>query len=331
MLILQKAKMDSLTDILNQFFLTYEELIISVDGILVVDNIKKQVDSTLPREEIDFINRVSKPFRSDSFSFLYCYSGEIMCRINMIEYNLMRDDMLFINENAIVEIIVNNMNVNLIGFIVGKDYNPVNVGIKDYMTLHEATMQNPLLHLDGKLSSRVMNTCREIKEVLVSTHDNYTSELVKTYFKVLYIYCLSAINRQKQLEKVANSPRNMLVLNQFLELVEQYFTTERQIGFYADKLCLAPKYASQVIKNASGKKANDWIQERVILEAKLLLLDGNHNVQQVADELNFTSQSFFGKYFKKATGISPKAYVQQLMQPKVKTDGQGGATMSCFT
>ncbi|MBO6051993.1 MAG: AraC family transcriptional regulator [Bacteroidales bacterium] len=107
----------------------------------------------------------------------------------------------------------------------------------------------------------------------------------------------------------SRSPRRMVVLNRFFDLVEKYFATERQISFYADKLCLAPKYASQVIRQASGKMAGDWIQERVILEAKLLLLDGHHNVQQVADALNFSSQSFFGKYFKSATGMSPKEYV----------------------
>ena len=66
------------------------------------------------------------------------------------------------------------------------------------------------------------------------------------------------------------------------------------------------------ISPASGRMAGDWIQDRVILEAKLLLLDGNHNVQQVADALNFTSQSFFGKYFKNATGMSPKAYKESM-------------------
>lgn len=94
--------------------------------------------------------------------------------------------------------------------------------------------------------------------------------------------------------------------------IEITVTSERQIKFYADKLCLDPKYASQLIKQASGRMAGDWIQDRVILEAKLLLLDGNHNVQQVADALNFTSQSFFGKYFKNATGMSPKAYKESM-------------------
>lgn len=100
----------------------------------------------------------------------------------------------------------------------------------------------------------------------------------------------------------------METLTAFFDLVEKHFSSRRDVGFYAEKLCLAPKYASQVIRQASGKMPADWIRERVILEAKLLLLDGRHNVQQVSDALGFPSQSAFGKYFKQATGISPRDY-----------------------
>lgn len=161
------------------------------------------------------------------------------------------------------------------------------------------------------VQANIINTCRQIEDVINGKHDNYTSDLVKAYLKALYLYCVKALKEQP-VETVTRVPRKLMVLTKFFELVNQYFASERQIKFYADKLCLDPKYASQLIKQASGRMAGDWIQDRVILEAKLLLLDGNHNVQQVADALNFTSQSFFGKYFKNATGMSPKAYKESM-------------------
>jgi AraC-like DNA-binding protein len=63
-----------------------------------------------------------------------------------------------------------------------------------------------------------------------------------------------------------------------------------------------------VIKKASGKSANDWISEHVLLESKALLKSTTMTVQQISDELNFPSQSFFSKYFKQYVGISPKGY-----------------------
>ncbi len=65
---------------------------------------------------------------------------------------------------------------------------------------------------------------------------------------------------------------------------------------------------STIIKQTSGKTAGDWIDDYILLEAKALLKSTNMTIQQISDELNFPSQSFFGKYFKRLTGVSPKEY-----------------------
>jgi AraC-like DNA-binding protein len=100
------------------------------------------------------------------------------------------------------------------------------------------------------------------------------------------------------------------VVGQFLQLAEQHFKQERQVGFYAKKLCLTPKYLSHIIKSATGKSANDWIDAYVLLEAKALLKSSKLSIQQIADELHFADQSIFGKYFKRLAGLSPKEYRQ---------------------
>lgn len=76
----------------------------------------------------------------------------------------------------------------------------------------------------------------------------------------------------------------------------------------AGKLCISPKYLSHVVRSVSGRHPGDWIRDYVVLEAKALLKSGKYTVQQVSDSLNFPNQSFFGTYFKKATGVSPMAY-----------------------
>lgn len=73
-------------------------------------------------------------------------------------------------------------------------------------------------------------------------------------------------------------------------------------------LSIAPKYLSHVVRSVSGRHPGDCIRDYVVLEAKALLKSGKYTVQQVSDSLNFPNQSFFGTYFKKATGVSPMAY-----------------------
>ena len=99
-----------------------------------------------------------------------------------------------------------------------------------------------------------------------------------------------------------------LLTKQFLELVKENFRKERQLKFYADELCITPRYLSRVVKESSGSSAADWIERYVVLEARALLKSTNMNIQQISDSLNFPSQTFFGKYFKRRVGMSPKEY-----------------------
>lgn len=97
-------------------------------------------------------------------------------------------------------------------------------------------------------------------------------------------------------------------MNDFSKKVQLFYRKERKVLYYADKLHLSASYLSTVIKRVSGKTAAEWIDDYVILEAKALLKSTKLTIQQISDELNFSSQSFFGKYFKRITGLSPKEY-----------------------
>ena len=82
-------------------------------------------------------------------------------------------------------------------------------------------------------------------------------------------------------------------------------------SFYADKLCLTPHYLSSVIRETSGQTVMQWINQAVILEAKVLLKHSNLLVFQISDELNFPNPSFFSKFFKRMTGMTPAEYQKQ--------------------
>ena len=94
----------------------------------------------------------------------------------------------------------------------------------------------------------------------------------------------------------------------FTALVHRHFRTSRDVSFYADELCVTVKYLSQVVKDKSGKPALDFIEEHVITECKALLSSTTMTVQQIAETLHFPSQSVFGKYFKRVTGMPPREY-----------------------
>lgn len=108
-------------------------------------------------------------------------------------------------------------------------------------------------------------------------------------------------------QSIAPSVQNRIA-DRFIRLAQEHFRTERFLDFYAEKLDITPKHLSRTIKLQTGASPVDWINRFVILEAKVMLRSSNLNIQQIAEELHFPSQSFFGKYFKKSTGFSPKDY-----------------------
>lgn len=109
-------------------------------------------------------------------------------------------------------------------------------------------------------------------------------------------------------EGIGYPKSNNRITAKFIGLVQKNFKSERFLEFYADKLEISPKHLSRTMKSVTGFSAVEWIERYVILEAKVLLKSTNMNIQQISDELNFPSQSFFGKYFKKNVGMSPREF-----------------------
>ena len=98
------------------------------------------------------------------------------------------------------------------------------------------------------------------------------------------------------------------IVSNFMQCVADNYREHRDVGFYAAQLGLTLKYMSHVIYGSTGRHPSQWIKDYVILDAKTMLRSGRYSVQQVADALHFPNQSFFGKYFKEAVGVSPKKW-----------------------
>ena len=104
-------------------------------------------------------------------------------------------------------------------------------------------------------------------------------------------------------------PREMTVTQDFIRLVQARCLEHRDLDYYARELCITPKYLSRIVSKVAGKKALLVIQENVVAEAESLLKEGKYNVQQISDLLHFPSPSYFCRYFRKATGLTPRAYM----------------------
>ncbi|MGN0188071.1 MAG: helix-turn-helix domain-containing protein [Candidatus Cryptobacteroides sp.] len=99
------------------------------------------------------------------------------------------------------------------------------------------------------------------------------------------------------------------VLMRFQSDIHNFSSRFKTVGYYAARQKLSPRHFSRLVKTASGQDPKDLIKEYVILEAKSLLLSDNYSVHEVASLLGFDNDSFFNRYFKNATGITPGLFL----------------------
>ena len=111
-------------------------------------------------------------------------------------------------------------------------------------------------------------------------------------------------------EKVQNegSTRTQELFLQFKRLIKQHCMQERSIPYYASQLHVTPHHLSATIKKASGQSVMYWINRATIQEAKLLLKTNGMMAYEIANRMNFPSASAFSKFFKRETGLTPRAY-----------------------
>lgn len=193
--------------------------------------------------------------------------------------------------------------------------NRIRIDLKLLLHLFMAVRENPSLTLDDREWAELMRSLDEtFAEGRLGRTDALSEEIRLSMFRTLaYRICRiidNRIERRADGSRTDNAShnRNAAYFNIFLEELSKHYLQERSVGFYAEQLHLTPKYLTTLLRSTTGRTASEWIDEYVILEAKNLLKYSTMNIQEIAYYLNFPNQSFFGRYFKQHTGMTPSAY-----------------------
>lgn len=109
-------------------------------------------------------------------------------------------------------------------------------------------------------------------------------------------------------QQLLSLTRHEELFMKFINMMHEHCREERHVSFYADKMCITPRYLSRVVASITGLQTKELIDRHVILEIKVMLESTNLTIQEIAHRLNFPNQSFLGTYFKKYTGLSPDQY-----------------------
>lgn len=249
-------------------------------------------------------------FRSDFFGILLITNGKAEFKINLQHYSLTKNDLIMIPPSAIKQFVKATKGCTAIGVnFTGHFLNQAGVAkhvsdLFDYFT----TKYNPHWRLNSQDAVTIESSmlALELRCRLLPEHPYGKEILYHTFFN--FIYEIGA-----QARKYANASNEQLsrkedLIMRFGGLVNNHFKSQRSVKYYASLLHVTPNYLTETVKEISGKNAGEIIDDFVMLEAKFLLSDPKVSIAHVAEALNFSNQSFFGKFFKRHTGVSPKTF-----------------------
>jgi AraC-like DNA-binding protein len=129
-----------------------------------------------------------------------------------------------------------------------------------------------------------------------------------THLQTALLLELKRIADREESQWQKQASRQDKTFHQFLHLVNMYGLRERKVEFYADKLCVTPNHLGAVIKKASGLTIMQWLNRHTIQKAKVLLRYSDLPIWEIAERMNFANPSFFSKFFKQQTGMTPGDY-----------------------
>ena len=176
--------------------------------------------------------------------------------------------------------------------------------IANYMEVRK----NPCTELEPEEAVKLSDCIRIIRDKMRERTHFYQKELVQNAFIGFLLELANILLSKKDRLVRPTLSRKEELFEQFLQLLFEHCKEQHVVTFYAEKLFITPQYLSLILKELTGKSANKWIDDALIVEAKILLKAPQATVQQVADILHFSDQSTFGKFFKKHMGISPMEY-----------------------
>jgi AraC-like DNA-binding protein len=181
--------------------------------------------------------------------------------------------------------------------------------IKDYTFFSYEV--NEALHLSKKERKTIVDCLKKIQEEIEQNIDKHSKTLIVSNIELFLNYCQRFYDRQF----ITRSTVNKDTLSRFENLLNDYFRADKGIdlglptvAYCAEELHLSPNYFGDLIKKETGSTALDYIQSRLIDEAKTRIFDHSKTINNVAAELGFKYQQHFTRLFKQKVGVTPNEY-----------------------
>ncbi|MDJ1469267.1 helix-turn-helix domain-containing protein [Xanthocytophaga flava] len=257
-------------------------------------------------------SNTTRPHIHSYYQIIWFKSGAGKHFVDFKEYEVLNNTLFFIAKNQVHYFDPNTHYKGFLlhfneTFLVQKD-NETDFFLK--YTIFNSPYQQSSCCMDKDMDSILEEYIRQIIRELKGEEAFGREELVRASLKSFLIQVQRRKNELEQADNIDSFTLNekRVQLIKFVNLVDQHYTKGFSVAEYADLLFISSRTLSDITKQVLNKTPSQMIQERIILEAQRLLLHSNMNVNQIGYRLGFDDPSYFVKYFKKHTQLSPSEF-----------------------
>lgn len=250
---------------------------------------------------------MGKYSRNENIILLFIRKGMAHLEINFIQYELKKDSIITIVPKSTIKCIdcSEDFCCSFLSFDREFAIEAIPRPEPAYMDfIHSYPLGTIPEHRVEPTHAGIVN----IEYFLYQNEGKHRIQIVKNIVQAMLLELYDVIKAKfpENKPKVINRQNELFM--QFIHLIYQYGDKQREVAFFADKLCITTRYLASIARNVAQETAKDIIDRHCVQEIKTLLRTTNQSIQSISMDLEFPDQSFFTRYFKKLTGMTPKEF-----------------------
>ena len=256
-----------------------------------------------------FPHWLTEPFYSDYVGIVVCHQGTFRFCVDGTSYTTKADETVFLSKGIMLQVTESSSDLQFtLLFYHSENIRPMLGNTVVTMRLY-ATIYPKACHIIHTGFENMLASYARMLQALEQQEDTSPYSAYEEKLLLLAVtYRLCSIFSMSYKVAGKDMARKIEIFESLLKLIEDNYMRERSVAFYADQLCLTPKYLSVMVKSLCGNTVQQLLFKAIIRRSIFLMKNTNMSIQQISYELNFPNASTFGTFFKKHTGLSPKHY-----------------------
>ena len=239
---------------------------------------------------------------------LFCTKGEADIKVDLREYHIVPNTDIIIFPNSILSLTEASYNFEVHFFAYSEEMFKAACFRLEPAFLHFLKENSCYTHTLETALHSIRGLLEASNAIYNDTDNRFRETIARNLLQIFFLDTYDKVQRLFTTEQIVGSNRKDQLFKKFINLVHTHCTTQRDVTFYAEQLCISTRYLSAITKQMGKESAKEIIDEFLMLELKVALQSSELSLKEIADKYRFPDQSFFGRFFKKHTGKSPKTF-----------------------